>query len=181
MFELNYRVLAQYNKITNDKMNSYIQEISEKQWNTDFNGYFKSIHELCSHIYICDFNWLKRFGELREFNTLSNAFFDKNHSFSETLFQNINDYLIMRSELDDIIVNFISELSTNDLDAVLQFTDSKGIKFARKMEPLILHMFNHETHHRGMISLYLELLGIENEFSSSLYKNDNIAFGANNE
>jgi uncharacterized damage-inducible protein DinB len=38
------------------------------------------------------------------------------------------------------------------------------------MEPLIIHMFNHQTHHRGMVSLYLELLRVENGFSGSLYK-----------
>jgi uncharacterized damage-inducible protein DinB len=29
-------------------------------------------------------------------------------------------------------------------------------------------MFNHQTHHRGMISLYLDMLGKENDFSSLL-------------
>jgi uncharacterized damage-inducible protein DinB len=29
-----------------------------------------------------------------------------------------------------------------------------------------LNLFNHETHHRGMISLYLEMLGRENDFNS---------------
>jgi uncharacterized damage-inducible protein DinB len=29
-------------------------------------------------------------------------------------------------------------------------------------------MFNHQTHHRGMIALYLDILGKENDFSSLL-------------
>ena len=172
MFELNYKVLANYNKTTNEYMNNYIKEISETQWNKDFNGYFKSIHELCSHIYICDFNWLKRFRGLREFRIFSNSFFDKNYTFTEILFKNIQEYILMRNELDNIIIEFINELDKNDLENILKFTDSKGTVIERKMEPLIIHMFTHETHHRGMISLYLELLGIENGFSGSLYKMD---------
>jgi len=52
MFELNYKTLANYNKVTNDYMNGYIKNITEEQWDKIFNGYFKSIHELCSHIYL---------------------------------------------------------------------------------------------------------------------------------
>ena len=30
---------------------------------------------------------------------------------------------------------------------------------------LVAHMFNHQTHHRGQISLYLDILGKKNDFS----------------
>ena len=130
--------------------------------------YFKSIHELCSHIYICDFNWLKRFKSLRLFKTLSNTLFDTIYSFTEIIFEDRNEYSTKRRELDNIIIEYIDELNKNDIESILRFTDSKGNKMERKMESL--HMFNHETHHRGMISLYLELMDIENGFSGSLYK-----------
>ena len=172
MFELNFKVLANYNKTTNEYMNNYIMKISEAQWDKDLNGYFKSIHELCSHIYICDFTWLKRFSALREFKTLNNTFFDKAYTFKETLFCNIQEYIQLRNELDNIIISFINELDNNDLDSILKFTDSKGTEIERNMQALILHVFTHEVHHRGMISLYLEQLGIENGFSGSLYKVD---------
>ncbi|MDR0494570.1 MAG: DinB family protein [Treponema sp.] len=149
MFELNFKILANYNKITNEYMNNYIRDISEDQWNKNFIGYFKSIHELCSHIYICDFNWLKRFKMLRLFETLNNEYFNKNYEFSEIIFKNIQEYFLLRNELDQIIIDFINELEKNDLENILKFTDSKGNKIERKMEPLIIHMFNHQTHHRG--------------------------------
>jgi len=170
MFELNYMTLAKYNKITNEFMNEIIKNLSEDEWDRNLNGYFKSIHELCSHIYICDFNWLKRYKLLRNFNVLNKDIFETNYKFSETIFKSIDEYLSMRAELDKIMIEFINELREDDLDKNLKFTDSKGNKKERKMEPLILHVFNHETHHRGMISLYLEMMGKENDFSSSLYQ-----------
>jgi uncharacterized damage-inducible protein DinB len=30
---------------------------------------------------------------------------------------------------------------------------------------LVLHVFNHQTHHRGQMSLYLDILGKKNDFS----------------
>jgi uncharacterized damage-inducible protein DinB len=56
------------------------------------------------------------------------------------------------------------------LEKILTYTDSEGNKLEKVMETLLLHVFNHETHHRGMISLYLEMLGKENDFSGSMYK-----------
>jgi len=170
MFELNYKTLAKYNKITNESMNGIIKNLSEDEWNRNFNGFFKSIHELCSHIYICDFNWLKRFKLLRDFNTLNKGIFEKSYKFSETIFTSIDEYILMRTELDELIIEFIDELQENDLRTQLIFNDSAGNRIERKMEPLILHLFNHETHHRGMISLYLEMLGKENDYTSSMYK-----------
>jgi len=168
----NIRLLAKYSRKTNDLMNSYIRKITDDEWNRNFSGFFKSIHELCSHIYICDFNWLKRFKNLRSFNTLSGEFFSKNYSFSETIFADKDEYILMRDGLDNIIMEFTGEINDNDLEKTLTFTDSKGNINNRKMESLMTHVFNHQTHHRGMISLYLEMTGIENSFTDSLYNTD---------
>jgi len=170
MQNTNYNIMANYNKITNEFMNDLIKDLSEDSWNKEFNGFFKSIHELCSHIYICDFNWLKRFKKLENFSVLNNSIFERNYSFNETIFNNINEYIVSRKELDKIIIDFINELTKEDLEKILKFTDSKGTYIERKMETLIIHVFTHQIHHRGMVSLYLELLGIDNGFSGSLYK-----------
>jgi uncharacterized damage-inducible protein DinB len=151
-------------------MDNIIKGISEEEWNKNFGGFFKSIHELCSHTYICDFNWLKRFKTLRNFDVLNKDIFEKNYKFTETIFGNINEYVLMRPELDRIIIEFINELQDDDLEKILVYTDSEGNKNEKIMESLLMHVFNHETHHRGMISLYLEMLGKENDFSGSMYK-----------
>jgi uncharacterized damage-inducible protein DinB len=101
---------------------------------------------------------------------LNKTIFEREYKFNEVIFENINEYIIMRNELDNIIIEYINELDKNDLEKILKFTDSEGDYIERRMEYLILHVFNHQTHHRGMISLYLELLGKENDFSGSLYK-----------
>jgi uncharacterized damage-inducible protein DinB len=169
---LNFRLLANYNKITNDLMNKIIKNITEEEWNKKFGGYFRSIHELNSHIYICDFNWLKRFKNLREFNVHKNKIFEKEYKFTEVIFENIMEYISMRAELDEIIIKYINELKEEDLEKYIKFTNSKGVEMERKMETLITHVFNHETHHRGMISIYLEMLGKENSYSDSMYNTE---------
>jgi len=74
--------------------------------------------------------------------------------------------------LDNIITEFIKELREEDLNKSLRFINSKGVEMERKMNSLITHVFNHETHHRGMISVYLEMMGIENSYSDSMYNTE---------
>jgi uncharacterized damage-inducible protein DinB len=74
----NFKLLAKYNKETNTKMNSIIKTISLEDWNRNFTGFYKSIHELCSHIYNSDSNCLARFKTVNNFNSLDNISGEKN-------------------------------------------------------------------------------------------------------
>ncbi|MDR1866657.1 MAG: DinB family protein [Treponema sp.] len=168
MEEYNYNLLANYNRDVNCFMNSIIQGITSEEWDKQFPCFYKSIHEVCSHIYVSDFNWLKRFKSLKSFKSLNNNFFDKTYNFTEVLFSNNNEYITMRLELDNILINFIKEIETDDLNKILNYSNSKGIHFEKRMGGLLVHMFNHETHHRAMISIYLEMMGKENDYNSIL-------------
>jgi uncharacterized damage-inducible protein DinB len=68
--------------------------------------------------------------------------------------------------LDEIIISFANELTEHDLERSFDFTNSKGITVHKKLLVYLLHLSHHKTHHRGMISLYLEMLGKENEYSA---------------
>jgi len=157
---------ANYNRNVNEKMDAIIKILSREQWNRDLGGYFHSVRGLCSHLYICDFNWLKRFSKLRDFNVFGEEFFNREpYSFSDVLFDNMGEYLSKRPLLDEKIITFTKEITNADIALSLKYTDSHGTNYDRNFGGLVMHFLNHETHHRGMISLYLELLGIENDFS----------------
>jgi uncharacterized damage-inducible protein DinB len=160
-----FELLVKYNKEVNQQMNNIIKTLSEEEWDKQFAGYFKSIHELCSHIFIADYNWLKRFESLNNFKSLTGIYFNKEYNYNELLFKNANEYFTKRSELDTLLVNFINEITANDLIKEFKWKDSKGIQLEKKIEVILTHLFTHQTHHRGMISLYLELLGKENDYS----------------
>lgn len=160
------KLLAEYNRKTNTEMNTLIQKLEPEQWNQEFKGYFKSIQALCNHIYLGDFNWLKRFSKLRPFAYNHREVFNQELPFSSVVFETIEDYLAKREELDHLLLDFISEIKEEDLHQVLEYLDSHGKPYQRLFGGLILHCFNHQTHHRGMISIYLDSLGISNDFSN---------------
>jgi uncharacterized damage-inducible protein DinB len=161
-----FKLLARYNKHVNTDMNNHISLLNKDEWVREFDGFYKNIKSLCNHIYIVDFSWLKRFALLRPFRYLENSLFALDFSQDSNVFDPVNDYLDKRIELDAIISSFIDEVNQEDLDKPLKYISWKGEPQERNFAGVLLHVFNHQTHHRGMISLYLELLGKENDFSN---------------
>jgi uncharacterized damage-inducible protein DinB len=166
MDKYNFELMAKYNKEVNRNMNDIIKNLSEEQWDKQFPGFWKSIHGLCSHIFGGDYRWLNRFKSIVNLQSLPGTFFNKEYGFEEIIFENINEYIKERIEMDNIIIDFVNELTKNDLDKTLKFSNSKGIPSEKSIGVCLMHLFNHETHHRGMISLYLEMLGKENDYSN---------------
>ncbi|MDR1253109.1 MAG: DinB family protein [Treponema sp.] len=161
-----FTLLAKYNGGVNEKMSGYIRDLNDEDWNREFNGFFSSVRSLCSHLYISDFNWLKRFGSLRQFQALNAPLFEQNFSFHDTIFPGRDEYLIKRPVLDRKLIEFTAEIKDEDLSQILKYTDSHGTAHGKRFELPLFQMFNHQTHHRGMISLYLEFMGRENDFSA---------------
>jgi uncharacterized damage-inducible protein DinB len=161
-----FGLLAKYNKETNEKMNRIINSLSDEDWNKRFSGYYKSIHELCSHIYGGDHRWLKRFKMIRDFESLNDVRFNIEYDFHKLFFENVSEYLTKRIELDSILINFVHELSEDDLEKKLKWKNSKGIENIHTLGTGLIHLSHHETHHRGMISLYLENIGKENDYGN---------------
>ena len=159
-------LFANYNKLTNEAMNDVIKTLSKAEWEKSLGGYFPSVRSLCSHLYTTDCNWMKRFRNLRSFTTLKDAFFDKTYARGEMIFEDMGEYLARRPDLDNRILAFVHELTNADMDSVLKFTDPAGKAQERNAGGHILQYFNHGTHHRGAISVYLEQLGHPNDFAS---------------
>jgi len=160
-------LFARYNQTANKEMNEIIKTLTPMEWDKDLGGYFNSVHGLCSHLYICDFNWLMRYSKFRNFAVFSESFFAREmYSFSEVIFEDIDEYLSKRPGLDEWIIRFVSELNDSELMEMLTYTDSSGADYKWFFGGLIMHSLNHDTFHRGMLSLYLEMLGKENNFGS---------------
>ena len=172
-------------------MNEIIKTLTNEQWKKQFSGFYKSIQDICSHIYFWDYNELNRCKYLRKFNSLEekfpyedklkfysikitedgNEYLDKGFTSSRQIFldSSINEYVNMRTDLDDRIIKFFDEIESNDLENTIKFTTITGNKFKWRIGDLMLTLFNHQTHHRGMISLYLDMLEIENDFSNLIF------------
>jgi uncharacterized damage-inducible protein DinB len=159
-------LLARYNSSVNLKMNALIEGLSAEAWDRGLGGFFPSVHSLCNHLYIGDLNWLKRFSALRDFEYAKSPLLASIPKFSETAVGTVAEYLAKRAALDELLGAFATELTDGDLAKDLSYVDSHGTEHRRNFGGLVLHCFNHQSHHRGMVSVYLEMLGVPNDFAN---------------
>jgi uncharacterized damage-inducible protein DinB len=158
------QLLAAYNQAANRKMNESVKTLSALEWEKNLGGYFPSIRSLCSHTYYWDLTWFGRFARGGGFRAAMNPLLSRDYSGGDLFFPAAGDYLAGRDTLDKLLISFMDELNDGDLARILPLGDGK--KNGKSYGSLMLHVFNHQTHHRGMISLYLELLGRANDFNS---------------
>lgn len=160
------KLLARYNSETNLKMNEKISALDEKSWNARFSGYYPSIRAVCNHLYIADFNWLKRLSGLRIYEFGNHDVFKESLSLASEAFTTTNEYIKKRNVLDRLFLVMAQEVTDEDFERPLRYKNFKGEDQEKNFGNLLLHVFNHQTHHRGMISLYLEMIGVQNDFSN---------------
>ena len=63
--------------------------------------------------------------------------------------------------LDAQIIRWVEAISENDLDETLEYTNMKGTATRKNFFALLMHFFNHQTHHRGQVSTLLSQNGVD--------------------
>lgn len=160
------KLLARYNMHANTEMGRVLAQLSDGEWTKEWGGYYPSIRSLCSHLFISDLAWLRRFATLRPFSYAQHPIFQQKPTLGDLLFATFREYEPERKTLDERFAKFADEVQAEDLSKRLRYKNFKGVDQDRDFGGLVLHPFNHQTHHRGMIALYLDLLGKQNDFSN---------------
>lgn len=143
-------ILASYNQWVNQLLLSKVNQ-SEM-----FSG---EVSTKLNHILLGDKVWLNRFNEALRSSVLSNCKLMTEIDYSEVL--SIEQFIEQREELDDVILKFIDSLSSDDLNGKITYSLKSEETYSEPFDELILHLFNHQTHHRGQIIMILAKNGID--------------------
>jgi uncharacterized damage-inducible protein DinB len=68
---------------------------------------------------------------------------------------------VHREALDATISGWAGELDDPQLEQLLPYRNTAGRPFSRRLGPLALHFFNHQTHHRGQLTALLFQCGVD--------------------
>ena len=161
-----YKYYAKCNQVVNSKMIDIIENLDFNAYQYKIDGYFKDIAEVLTHCYIGDMSWISSFRTIKEYSIYKHPLFESIPKFGDKLFENVGEYKEYRMKLDQITIDLINEVEKEDLYKIGTRVNRLGEKKEHVFWKALMHMFNHQTHHRGQVSQILDQLKIENDFSN---------------
>lgn len=143
--------MAQYNQWMNQRLYKLCATIPEEERKKERGAFFKSIHGTLDHLLYGDKAWLSRF---------VNQPFSGN--IKELLYTNFEELRQEREKTDQQIIEWTQQLSSEWLAAPFEFY-SRAYQKNRTLPAwtLVVHLFNHQTHHRGQLTTLLNQLGYD--------------------
>lgn len=150
-------LLATYNEWMNTRLYETAMSLSEMELVTDRKAPFGSMIGILNHLVVGDTLWLKRFAAhpanyaaLEPILNLSVP-----TSLDQILFADIQSLSNHRKLLDQVITKLGHSIKDDDLEHVLTYTNVKGVVAHKNFFGLLMHFFNHQTHHRGQVTTLL--------------------------
>jgi uncharacterized damage-inducible protein DinB len=80
-------------------------------------------------------------------------------SLREILYFDLDELSEHRTTLDGIIEQWVAGLTESELDQGLSYARLDGSQHCNRFSSLLLHFFNHQTHHRGQVTTLLSQFG----------------------
>ena len=153
-------LLAEYNEWMNAKLYAAAATLPREAFLADRGAFFGSIAGTLNHIVAGDTIWLRRFATRHRvlqplLDLPAPAGLDAIYS------TDLPALFVHRQWLDSLIRQWAGALSDADLEHVLHYANTKGIVSDKRFGSLVLHFFNHQTHHRGQASTLLSQAGVD--------------------
>lgn len=149
--------MARYNEWMNVKLHAAASTVPHAELAADRRAFFGSVLGALNHLVIADTIWLNRFASHPTCppDINSNLPPPTKIELDALPFPDLTSLGARRVELDLSIIDWTGPLTDSDLDHVLHYTNSRGESSHRSFFGLLMHLFNHQTHHRGQVTTLL--------------------------
>lgn len=146
------KMMARYNAWQNESLLAAADTLDDAARRLDRGAFFGSVHGTLCHILWADRLWLSRFGRGEA----------PQQSIAQSVFL-IADWPALcaaRRAMDALIADWAGGLTPADLEGDLGwYSGAMGRDMARPRALLVVHVFNHATHHRGQVHAMLTAAG----------------------
>jgi len=146
------RVMAAYNRTMNVAIYAAAARLSDAERKRDLGAFFKSLHGTLNHLLLGDRLWLGRLiGTPTNFPSLGHELYA--------------DFPVLRAErgkTDADIEAYMAALTPEILAIPVAYRTMlapRNVAYGRDIA--LIHLFNHQTHHRGQATTLLMQLGID--------------------
>jgi uncharacterized damage-inducible protein DinB len=144
-----YRGLARYNRWMNEKVYAAASSLPDEARKRDLGAFFRSLHGTLNHILLADRIWLGRI-----VGPVFTAPLDAE------LYADFDALRGERARTDDDIDAWVATLDEEKLAGPFRYT-RRGAEVEHPLWQAALHLFNHQTHHRGQATTLLAQLGVD--------------------
>ncbi len=157
------RKMAAYNQWMNARLYELAAGLPPGELSVDRGAFFGSILGTLHHLVNGDTGWLKRFANSsarsRSLDPVRQL--ESPAALDEIRFHNWPDLRARRALLDTAILDWSDELIDADLRITVTYVNMKGETHSKRLGDLLMHFFNHQTHHRGQTTTLLTQAGLE--------------------
>jgi uncharacterized damage-inducible protein DinB len=156
-------MLARYNQHMNARLLRASATLSQERLNLDTGGFFGSIIAHWNHIMFADLIMFRRIAD----NRLGAEYLQEMATFppavapTDIYYPDLDGFTRRRSDLDRIILDWISGVAAPAFDATLSFVSTEGNTVHIVACDLLQHIFMHQIHHRGQITCLLSQSGVD--------------------
>ena len=166
MIKPNFKIIAEYNALMNQKICDSISAISNDVLWQDKKAFFGSILSTLNHLMVGDLIWLNRFNRHPSYPEGFKALellkdFPLPTKLTQILYNDKQSFNTNRQTLDQIIIRFIEESNESDYLKNLSYTNTNNDTFNKSFSMLVQHFFNHQAHHRGQVTTLLTQMDID--------------------
>jgi uncharacterized damage-inducible protein DinB len=157
------QLMAQYNQWMNEKLYDSAASLSASALRENRGAFFGSIFSTLNHLAVADTIWIKRLSasfpsewELEEAKQLQSI-----QALDLTLFEDFDALRNYRHKLDTMLIQLSLQAQDEDLTLPVSYVDIKGQPHTKQLFSLLMHVFNHQTHHRGQITTMFSQAGVD--------------------
>lgn len=145
------QLLAAYHVWAFETLYAALLPLDDTRYHAACGLFFHSVHGTLNHLLVADSVWFGR--AAGQPFTVSGL-----DAELETDREKLQQTLCARSACWQ---DWLQNKTAADLAAPLSYSNMSGLRFEQETATLLLHVFNHATHHRGQISAALTAYGLE--------------------
>ena len=142
-----FQQFARYNRWANARLFQAAFALPDDEYQRDVGAFFKSLHGTLNHLLVTDRIWLKRLtGEGDHPDSVNAIMHDDKRLLAED-----------RAEQDERIIKMIDNIREETIDQPVKYFNLFGQTFEQRRSDVLMHLFNHQTHHRGQAHCILSI------------------------
>ena len=145
-----FSMMAAYNQWANSNLYDAAAELTAEEFKRDVLAFFRSMMGTLNHLVVTDRIWMKRFSGTGEAPSELNAI----------LHESFHELRTAREAEDKRIIDWVESQSDEVFRGTFTYTPvTKPQPVTQRLAPALVHLFNHQTHHRGQAHMILSVMG----------------------